>query len=591
MPLQRPFLRRVVVAALAMTVASAAESWTKASSSMFTLLSSASERETLDWAVELEAFFGEVVAPLPTTKQARAPLTFMLFPSDAALVPWKPLVNNTPHSSAAFAFRLSSGAVTIMSAKDPGKVQRRLIYHEGIHWAMGALAQSLPLWFQEGLAELYSSFEVTGDQRSLGLPIADHVAILKRGPLLPMQQFLAVDRSSWLHNESTRINPFYAQAWSLAHLLYLNRDATLRVATESYLGQAQAGPPTEEMFRAAFGFGHAEMEQRLAAHIAAGRYGVSRIPIDRQGLLAKLTRGPAAPGEVELALGRVHLAQGRREEAARLLQTANRDRPADAATWLSLAELALANKDHAAALPLLDQSILLGMDLECAFSWRAGCRQALAPAGANRLPTDPAVARLIADDLLEAIRRNPRELSHVQALSGMLATAKPRRPDDRTLVEQAAKRWPRDAMMLINLAALDLEEGRLDAARARWQTIVAFDPPAPMALRMQAERLLVVHRHVGKAEELNQLLEIKDYRRLRERIAALMPGASSPERLTFERVLRRVDQREAADRALQLVGQDDGEAERILKEVLQSPDADLGTKTDARLFLRKLRDQ
>ncbi|MES2697970.1 MAG: tetratricopeptide repeat protein [Verrucomicrobiota bacterium] len=592
MPLQLSTLPRCVAGVCCLLAfalrANAVETWTKVTSPSFTLLSSAPESDTLDWAVEFEAFFTEVGATLPASKQVRAPLTILLFPKDEAVRPWKPLFEGRPHPSAALTFRLRSGSVVLMSAKDPDKVQRRLIYHDGVHWAMGAQGQRYPLWFQEGLAELFSSFEVAGGQRSLGMPIATHTAILKREPLMPMAAFLGVARDSWQYNEVTRTNLFYAQAWAFAHVMYLNRDTALRTGAMKYLAQPPAAP-TEEAFRAAFGTGYAEMEQRIGAHVKAGRYGVSKMPVDRAALLAKLRREPAAEGDLELALGRVRFAQRSYDEAARLLQTAQAAKPHAAAAWLALAEIALARNDHPTALQHLDASIGLGMDLECAYFWRGWVRMKLeAPAG-KRL--DPEQARLIADDLIAAARRNPGDFETIQLLAGPLGFAKPRQPEDRVILEHAVKRWPTEALFHMNLAAIDVEEGRADEARRGWERVVALPLGVYSPLRKQAEALLAAKAAQDTNADFKRLHLQRDHAGLRARIQEELRNGSPINRARLEQSLRALDQREATDRAIALAASDKNGASEALAEVLTSRDADLETKTEARMQLERLRKE
>lgn len=59
----------------------------------------------------------------------------------------------------------------------------------------------MPLWFNEGLAEYYSTFSITGDQKIvMGKPIASHVYLL-RNKMLPLRTLFQVDHKSPHYNE------------------------------------------------------------------------------------------------------------------------------------------------------------------------------------------------------------------------------------------------------------------------------------------------------------------------------------------------------------------------------------------------------
>lgn len=586
-----PF-RVIVLGLIAATCSFAAPaaptSWTKHSAPHFDLLSAATPEASLEWALEFEAFFSEVAATLPTASRGRPPLTVVLFPSDTDLGPWKPQIDGKPHSSAAFAYRTRSAAVVLMSVKDPDNVQRRMIYHDALHWMTGALANRQPLWFQEGLAELFSSFQLQGRQRSLGLPVSMHTALLQRETLMPLAKLLAVDRESWLYDEANRSNVFYAQAWAFAHFLFLNRDQSLRTAAAQFATKAQTAELSEAAFQEAFQCSYADMEKRLAAFLQARRFGVSRVTIDRAALLARISKGAASPGEVERALGRVMLAQQRLPEAERLIDAALRFRADEWATPLLAGEFALARKDYPAAHLFLNRSIELGCDLDAAFYWRGYARLQFATGQAGGKEIDGPAARAISDDFIESLRRNPRHLPTVLALSSTLVPAVPRKPDDRVILEQAVNLWPRDATLLMNLAALDARENRIAQAQESWRRIVALDPPPSPQLKKRAEGHLAQLEAASIEAELQQLLDRRDLTGLRARITSVIQTHPA-QRSTLEQYLKRLAHHEALDRASALIGHDDAEAEQLLRAILRSSDADLGARTGARLKLDELR--
>ncbi len=76
------------------------------------------------------------------------------------------------------------------------------IYHEYSHYLLRGAFSAVPLWFNEGLAEYYSMFEVTNGGRSarIGSPHESHIALL-RDRRLPLPQTL---RDHWRILPNTR---------------------------------------------------------------------------------------------------------------------------------------------------------------------------------------------------------------------------------------------------------------------------------------------------------------------------------------------------------------------------------------------------
>ena len=94
-----------------------------------------------------------------------------------------------------------------------------VVFHEFSHLLLnGAFAQA-PLWFNEGLAEYFSTFEVTNDGRRalIGKPIGRHVALLRERRLKLSQLFAIGPGSKEYTREGIERELLYAQSWALVH--------------------------------------------------------------------------------------------------------------------------------------------------------------------------------------------------------------------------------------------------------------------------------------------------------------------------------------------------------------------------------------
>src|SRR5205823_1321492 len=94
------------------------------------------------------------------------------------------------------------------------------IFHEYAHLLLRHNDRFWPLWLKEGMAEIYSTLEVTGPQTiRIGVPIEHHLRRLERTHLMPLRELFGVTRESADYNEGERQGIFYSESWLLVHYL------------------------------------------------------------------------------------------------------------------------------------------------------------------------------------------------------------------------------------------------------------------------------------------------------------------------------------------------------------------------------------
>src|SRR6185295_18674663 len=104
-----------------------------------------------------------------------------------------------------------------------GMERARSLYHEYLHDFLANNAPHLPLWLNEGMAELYSTFTVRERQAEIGLPLPEHRETLRSQHAMSLADLFAVTHTSAAYNETERRGLFYAQSWALAHYLVLGQ--------------------------------------------------------------------------------------------------------------------------------------------------------------------------------------------------------------------------------------------------------------------------------------------------------------------------------------------------------------------------------
>jgi TonB family protein len=306
-------LRCLLLFALLGTIlssASAAERWLRARTAHFEMLSSASESESRRILTSLEQFRANFLASFPFRGASEPRTTIVLFDSDRQFRPYKPLYQGRPKEVAGF-FLPGSDEVTIAMTTDVGGGEMdvtEVIFHEYVHLLLHVRDARLPVWLNEGLAELYSTFLVTGKNVEFGAAKDRHVEVLSRSALLPLTRLFAVNHNSPDYNESHRAGIFYAQSWALTHFLVCGEDRSNGPKLARFIENVSRSGETEEGFREAFGADPKAFELALRRYFDGGRYYKRTVPALLSNLEVKFA--PATDLERELALAnlrwRVH---------------------------------------------------------------------------------------------------------------------------------------------------------------------------------------------------------------------------------------------------------------------------------------------
>src|SRR5690606_37406000 len=97
--------------------------------------------------------------------------------------------------------------------------------HEYAHLLIRSMGlTTLPPWLNEGLADVYSSRQPAGKKVRIGDVPPGRLYQLQNDKLIPMAEFLAVDRNSPYYSRKSHAGLFYAQSWALTHMLLLSKD-------------------------------------------------------------------------------------------------------------------------------------------------------------------------------------------------------------------------------------------------------------------------------------------------------------------------------------------------------------------------------
>jgi len=101
-----------------------------------------------------------------------------------------------------------------------------ILFHEYAHLVLDLNFERLPLWMNEGLAELFGGSAVRSGYVEIGRPLAGHVGRLRVNTLMPLPQLFAVGRHPPEYSEEHRATLFYAESWALVHYFMIDQRET-----------------------------------------------------------------------------------------------------------------------------------------------------------------------------------------------------------------------------------------------------------------------------------------------------------------------------------------------------------------------------
>jgi Flp pilus assembly protein TadD len=323
--------------------------WYEARTANFRLYSCGVTQEVARVAARLEQFREAYSLMAGAQAVSSPPIVVIAFPDEASMQPFLPLYQGRPASLTAFFNRGSDENLIVLPLGKPFSLE--LIFHEYTHLLLRHNDRIWPLWLKEGMAEIYSTFEVNGSHSArIGKPIERHLRFLAKKPLLPLSQLFAVNHKSPEYNEQEHQGIFYAQAWLLTHYLMLGTNPGYKARFGKYTTLLREGQFRDQAFTNALRTSFAGMDAELRAYLAGGRFAPYQFGLntDLNAARAFVTR-PLTGAETCFHLGDELLRVGRDDAATRFFQRARALDPQSPLGFEGLGILAAEEKQSADA--------------------------------------------------------------------------------------------------------------------------------------------------------------------------------------------------------------------------------------------------
>ncbi len=320
--------------------------WVRAETGHFTLFSDAGVAKTREVATELERFRA-VLALLTTSGESPEPVptSVVLFRNEAAMAPYRPRFDVPSRNPVGF-FQPSRDGNMIALAAGWNSDPRRVVIHEYLHDFLHGHFAPRPLWYHEGAAEFYGTFRSTSTEAQIGLPLPEHLALLRRSKLLPLSDLFSVAHDSAEYHDPLRQRLFYAESWALVH--YLLRGAPQRTPQLGrFLELLQQGRSLDAAFAEAFHTDYETLLTELVRYVHGHRFPYARASFAELPVQAEPRVSPIGRAEVLYRLGDllVHAGDDRGAEAEAHFQAALAQEPGHAGALAGLG-LARMNADR-----------------------------------------------------------------------------------------------------------------------------------------------------------------------------------------------------------------------------------------------------
>lgn len=460
-----------LLAAVLLTGTARAE-WFEASSAHFVVYADDSERDIRKFAEQLERYHEameivtgfEVPPPSPSNRLTvyvvRSSMQFRRLTGSRNIGGFYMPRAGSP---AAFVPRVETGNGR------PEFSMIALLHEYAHHFLLSNSRFPSPRWFGEGGAEFFASTEFTADGGlGIGMPAMHRGAELALG-----HNVRAVD----LVDSAYRWRPgsndsFYGKSWLLYHYLVFTPER--RGQMRRYITEMAAGKSSLEAAEAAFG-DLTQLERELQKYLD------QRTMLSMRFRPDQLEIGPIAirrlsPGEAEMMPVRIVSKRGvDREQALDLLEEAREvaaRHPNDPAVLAVLAECEYDAGNDAEAIAAADAALALDASQVNAYVQKGLALFRRAAEAEERVAAfRAAVEPFVALNQLE----NDHPLPLIFYYRSFVASG--RRPNETAVLglERAAELAPFDLGLRLELATLQVGEGRFDEARANLLPI-AYNP-------------------------------------------------------------------------------------------------------------------
>lgn len=341
----------------------AKDKWVSVQSEHFTLIGDVSNETLQNVGFKLEQFRSGFAVLFPTMKlDDFTPIKVFVFKSHKSFKPFKPIYEGKLRENiVGYLLKDETANYIALTTDKSGIGLYELIYHEYVHFIVEKNYLNPPVWFSEGLAEVYSTFETVNEGKSfrIGSPVKRHLRQVKSNPIFPYQILFRVDHSSPYFNESDKSNSFYSNSWALVHYLILGNEGKRRAQLQTFLERLNSNPFIDNLFKEVFRADYEQVESEVKEYVK-NSLPVVETEFKKNADIARNFKAVSiSEPEVEVLFGDLQAYVGRLSEASERFQSIIKLNPAFSDGYLYLAKLRFYEDRPDDAKPLVEKAVAL----------------------------------------------------------------------------------------------------------------------------------------------------------------------------------------------------------------------------------------
>ena len=496
-------MRQTLLVALCLLVCTAAHAgaaeWLSLRTPNFLFVGDATGGDIRDVAVRFEQFREAVTTAFPvfTDRRPGPPVVVFVFRNRRSFEPFLPQYDGK--SVQVGGYYVSGRDVNYIAlSADTRGADFQTVYHEYAHLLLHRVMSNLPPWFNEGVAEYFSTFELVGrDKANFGEAILRHVGLLRERQM-PLSELFAVTHDSPVYNEGARRGLFYAQSWALLHYAIVARAERFPQLTQ-FLKLRDGGEPVATAFEHAFGFATTELDEELRKYMLRTSLGYAVVDLDQR--IASRVQGTVTPvteAEADAWLGDLLAHNDRPDAATARLEKSLAAAPDLALAHASLGSLLMRQGKHDAAMVHLQRAAELDSPNEFVHFYYGAAlveRAGADPTGPEARASLPgAVAALT-----RAVAMRPG-FTEAGTLLGFAHLLLDDAQTSRDVLRRVRAEDPSDERAALILAQAELRLGNLAEARALLGPLVGR--AADKGVKEQARRVLAQSADIERRRQL-----------------------------------------------------------------------------------------
>ncbi len=239
----------------------AEQQWTEVRSPNFDIITDAGEKRGREAAQRFEQIRGAFAVVFQKAAPATpVPLQIVAFHSNKELRHFSPLWKGKPIELAGLYVPGEDRQFILVdiSSEDGWRV----VFHEYTHLLLHSHIRDIPVWFDEGFAEYFSSLRVDKDMVHFGDVLPDRAYVLNNTRWMKIEYLFSIQQNSPEYNESgNHRSMLYAESWLVVHFLE-SKQRMKQVVQYLDLTESEHVPVGEAIQRA-FGMTPAQFDKAL----------------------------------------------------------------------------------------------------------------------------------------------------------------------------------------------------------------------------------------------------------------------------------------------------------------------------------------